>query len=172
MCAVRQRSLWLRAQGVGCGCWGARAGAEGRATKAALVLAAEPCGSVARPRSGLSFHFPHLIPVGGSHPTRAPTSLTQIEEHPSTQAPALVRARAQPGPCIPPWPESPGRRRGAFFGRARACEGSHAESRSTVTNTRICLENSIDLFDSWKSWGFDLNKKNEQGLLERAWTLD
>lgn len=47
------------------------------------------------------------------------------------------------------------------------------KSPSTVTNTRVCLENSIDLFDSQKSWGSELNKKMEQGLLEgmRTWAL-
>lgn len=41
---------------------------------------------------------------------------------------------------------------------------------STITNTRVCFENSIDLSDSQKSWGLELSTKMEQSLLEGTWT--
>lgn len=44
------------------------------------------------------------------------------------------------------------------------------KSPSTVTNTRVSFENNIDLFDSQNTWGLELNKKMEQGLLEGVWT--
>lgn len=44
---------------------------------------------------------------------------------------------------------------------------------NTITNTRICFENIIDLFDYQISWGLELNTKREQGLLEGGciWAL-
>ena len=44
------------------------------------------------------------------------------------------------------------------------------KSLSLITNTRVCLENSINLFDYQKSWGLESSKKRKQDLLEKAWT--
>ena len=60
--------------------------------------------------------------------------------------------------------------KGAFLSRGHACKGSPVKSLRLITNTRVCLENSIDLFDYQKSWGLESSKKKKQGLLEKAWT--
>ena len=92
-----------------------------------------------------------------------PVSRDRAQRHPHLQASAL-------GPATPygwPWVWDAGK--GAFLSRGHACKGSPVKSLSLITNTRVCLENSINLFDYQKSWGLESSKKRKQDLLEKAW---
>lgn len=100
-----------------------------------------------------------------------------------SRSPGLCPCRSQqpisgmavrPLPWAPPpltvdlgvWDEG----RGVFRSTGCAWEGGHVKAPSTITNTRVCFENNIDLFDSQKSWGLELSTKMEQSLLEGTWT--
>ena len=93
-----------------------------------------------------------------------PVSSVRAQCHPHLQASALGPATRHGRPGV--WDAG----KGAFLSRGHACKGSPVKSLRLITNTRVCLENRIDLFDYQKSWGLESSKKRKQGLLEKAWT--
>ena len=90
-----------------------------------------------------------------------PVSRVRARCHPHLQASALGPATLHGRPGV--WDAG----KGTFLSRGHVCKGSPVKSLRLITNTRVCLENSIDLFDYQKSWGLESSKKRNRACWKK-----